>query len=69
MSEYPEHDRLRAVHGESQAQGEFLEWLTSEKGIYLGQGIAEILAEYHGIDLKKIDTEKREMLQKIREES
>lgn len=64
MSEYPEHDRLQAVHVESQAQGELLEWLRDYKGIYLD--ITTILAEYHEIDLNKIETEKRAMLAEIR---
>lgn len=64
MSEYPEHDKLKAVQADSQVQGEFLEWLMSEKGIYLGQGIEEILAEYHAIDLNKIEAEKLDILQK-----
>lgn len=34
MSEYPEHDKLHAIHERSQAIGEFLEWLNSE-GVFL----------------------------------
>lgn len=68
MSEYPEHDKMQAIKNDSQAQGEILEWLSSSKGIMLGQGISELLAEYHEIDLKKIETEKRAMLAKIRGE-
>lgn len=35
MSDYPEHDRLSTVKDQSQAIGEFLEWLAGE-GIHLG---------------------------------
>lgn len=34
MSDYPEHEKLRAVSEQSQAIGEFLEWL-ERKGIWL----------------------------------
>lgn len=30
MSDYPEHDKLKAVAAETQAAGEFLEWLQSQ---------------------------------------
>lgn len=68
MSDYPEHDKLSAVKSETQAQGEFLQWVCDEEGIYLRRSINELLAEYHEIDLDKIETEKRAMLAKIREE-
>ena len=32
MSAYPEHEKLQAVKGRSQAIGEFLEWYQSEGG-------------------------------------
>ena len=32
MSDYPEHEKLEQVQEQSQACGEFLEWLFSEKG-------------------------------------
>lgn len=35
MSEYPEHDKIRALGSDSQAAGEFLDWLLEEKGYYL----------------------------------
>jgi hypothetical protein len=40
MSDYPEHDKLRAIHEQSQAIGEFLDWLRSPvdeggKGVHL----------------------------------
>lgn len=33
-TKYPEHEKLSAVSKESQAQGEFLEWLRNEKKIH-----------------------------------
>lgn len=77
-SEYPEHDKLMAVNDDSQAVGEFLDWLGT-KGLFLAEhklfeGHSEetlvvtdrntnaLLAEYFGIDLEKIETEKRQML-------
>lgn len=33
MSEYPEHNKLDAVHEKSQACGEFVNWLDEEKGL------------------------------------
>lgn len=35
--ETPELDKMHAVHGKSQAIGEFLEWLTFEKGWTLAE--------------------------------
>lgn len=78
MNKYPEHEKLQKVKDESQAQGEFLEWLR-EQGVWLCRmdedgllyptytRIEDFLAEYHGIDLKVIEQEKREMLEEFRE--
>jgi hypothetical protein len=35
MSEYPEHDKLHAIKDESQAIGEFLDWVRQEYGANL----------------------------------
>jgi hypothetical protein len=37
-SRYPQHDKLRAVQAESQAQGEFVDWL-EEQGIFLAEWV------------------------------
>jgi hypothetical protein len=118
MSEYPEHDKLKAVIEESQAIGEFLDFGLPKQNLALyefvihdcecswcerGQGhrspmhtaeqrdtmfdknerrihdavqistwqpthrsIQKILAEYFGIDQKKIDNEKAQMLAALR---
>lgn len=75
---YPEHDKLKAVCGQSQTIGEFLEWLEYEKKLIIcehNEGfyyptfnkINDLLAEYFGIDQDKIEAEKKAMLQSIRE--
>jgi hypothetical protein len=78
MSDYPEHDKQTKVVEQTQAAGEFIEWLES-KGIFLAHHVdghnfpqpvytqlLELLAEWAGIDLKKIEAEKRQMLAAIR---
>lgn len=35
MSEYPEHDKVKALNGHNQTAGEFLDWLTDERGFTL----------------------------------
>ena len=78
-SKYPEHAKLALISDKSQAIGEFLEWLTYEKGIWLCcfdaddeffpimQRQTDLLAEFFKIDQKKIDEEKDQMLAAIRE--
>ena len=84
MSEYPEHEKLKAVQEESQAIGEFLEFggytlcehyeVNPETGSpYIDphwmparKSIQDILAEYFDIDQKKLEEEKRAMLEAIR---
>jgi hypothetical protein len=78
-SKHPECDKLLAVKERSQAIGEFLEWLTGEKGVVLatwfppgrlesgGYRIEKLLAEFFEIDLDKVEQEKRVMLEELRE--
>ncbi len=73
MSDYPEHDKLRHVKDESQAIGEFLDFGGYVLGEYIDGrlqpvhgSISRILAEYFEIDEKKIEQEKRQMLDKLR---
>ena len=73
MSDYPEHDKLHAVVEQTQAIGEFVEWLEG-KGIFLARyvegsnyprsvhGFRDLLAEWAGIDQNKLEAEKRQML-------
>lgn len=79
--EYPECERLVSVSKESQALGEFLDWLIQDKGIVLCnrtgnridnlwapqlQSIEAILAEYFHIDLERVEEERRQILEEIR---
>jgi len=80
MSQYPEHDKLKAVQEESQCIGEFLEhagytlaeWVTEPLGVGsrelmpVRKPITEVLAEYFSIDLKTLEEEKRDMLDSLR---
>ena len=76
MHDTTEHDKLQSVQEPAQTIGEFLEWLEA-RGIFLchlrGDEyyrtrciIEELLASYFGIDLDKIEDEKRAMLKDIR---
>lgn len=77
--DYPEHEKMKAIAEESQKQGDFLQWLMdhgyalcerrkSEVTPYWPtyKTISTLLALYHKIDLKKIEQEKRAMLEEIR---
>jgi hypothetical protein len=66
----PELDRLRVVQDESHIIGAFLEWL-GEKGMHVTTdsgddvyncSIEKTLADYFGIDLIKVENEKRAVL-------
>jgi hypothetical protein len=78
MSDYPEHDKLSEVADQTQAIGEFMEWLGS-KGVFLAHyidgmnfprqyntGVRDLLAEWAGIDQDKLEAEKRQMLGTLR---
>lgn len=73
---YPEHAKLKAIVDKSQVIGEFMDWL-SDKGIHLAEWgkhelfsintpIRDLLAEFFGIDQKKLDAEKDAMLEEQR---
>lgn len=76
MSDYPEHDKQREILPQSQAIGQFLEWL-GYKGYHIARyaangrlcpadvGIEEMLATYFEIDLTKLNAEKQMMLELI----
>ena len=81
MSEYPEHEKMKAVRDRSQVIGQFLEWLFREQGLAVcewregprvdawerdSRNIEQLLAAYFDIDLKKVDDEKEAMLAVIR---
>ena len=79
---YPEHQKLKAVKHESQAIGEFLEWLSENEmqickiqpGEFIRHGgyeavrdsTEQLLARFFEIDLKKISDEKDAMLEELR---
>lgn len=74
---YPEHEKLKEVQIESNACGNFLEWLV-EQEIYLAKyneqgvlrplrkSINELLEEHFGIDQKKLEEEKQAILKALR---
>lgn len=75
---YPEHDKLAAVAVETNAAYEFIQWL-GERRIVLHQlqrsnvnwcdvprSIGELLAEWKGIDMAKVEQEKRAMIAAMR---
>jgi len=73
MSDYPEHEKLKAVKDRSQAIGKFIEWLETDKRMAIchndGQGywptgtpITKLLAEHFEIDLDRLEDEKRQMM-------
>lgn len=75
---YPECEKLAEIHDKSQVIGEFLDWLNSE-GIYLCEEISEklfpirdtiefLLADFFGIDMKKVEEERQSMLDDIRKD-
>ena len=70
--EYPECEKMQKVQNESQAIGQFLDWLEEDKGVSVDyqskMTINELLADYFEIDLTKVEEEKRHMLATIRGE-
>lgn len=82
--ETPEHDKLKNVQEQSQWLGGFLEFLQrkrysicqiskdehgDERLYYVGKSIEAWLADFFEIDLKKIDAEKKAILDYIREKN
>jgi hypothetical protein len=79
IDKWPEHTKLQAVREQSQACGEFIDWL-QEHGYYLGRyndegtrlythtvpKLTDLLADHFGIDQKKLEAEKTAMLDEIR---
>jgi hypothetical protein len=78
--QYPALDKMQAVQKESQAIGEFLEWL-QDRGTSLGYWhgddyipyrygtIEDLLADYFEIDLNQVEREKRAELAELRKEA
>jgi len=69
---------MEVAHSASQAQGDFLTWLQEEKHWELCELINDrlyvpvrfqmekLLAEFHGIDLNKVEKERRALLDFLR---
>ena len=73
---YPEHEKLKEVQEQSQVIGEFLEssvyvlatWDEETGDLERADTSTErILADYFGIDLVKLEEEKRQMLTFLRQ--
>ena len=81
--QFPEHEKLTKVSNQSQAIGEFVEWMLNVKGYHIaeyredeyretvmwdvGRPITDLLAEFYGIDLEVLEDEKLQMLEQQRE--
>lgn len=79
MSNFPEHDKLSAVADQSQAIGEFVDWMAEhhDAGFKVwaednygyrpvGISIHKLLAEFFEIDDLALENEKRAMLEQLR---
>lgn len=79
MSNYPEHDKLKALAGANQTVGDFIGWLEeqglelarwNEAGTYClpaNKPREELLAEFFGINRSALEAEKLAMLGSLRE--
>jgi hypothetical protein len=76
---YPEHEKLKLISKESQVIGKFLEDMQIDGGWnlmrydeqsddyeYMRGSINQLLAKYFGIDEKKLEEEKRDILEECR---
>lgn len=70
MSNYPEHEKLKAISKESQTCGEFLEWAEGKSYIIRNwrkrASLTTMLAQYFEIDEEKLAAEKDAMLEEQR---
>jgi hypothetical protein len=80
MSDYPEHDKLRAISDQSQACYDFLEWLEDLHGARLCHvppgmhstyfplnfSMRKLLADFFDIDQDRLEAERRAMLDELR---
>ena len=75
---YPQHEKIKALGERRNTVQEFLDWL-DEQGIRLaesagtgelcciGDSKEKVMARFFGIDLNKLELEKRAMLDSLRE--
>ena len=77
MAQYPEHEKLKALEGKNDVIGAFIEWMQDEKGWTITEtwpegyypvrrSIPDIIADYFGIDRDKLEAEKSQMLEELR---
>jgi len=68
-SQYPECEKMAAVRDKSQECGMFLDWLEENEYVEVEthKSREELLAEFYDIDLRKVEEERRVMLDAIRD--
>jgi len=76
MSEYPECEKLKAISDKSNTIGRFLDSQTQyvlcqwddkhERYRPVHESLEQILAKYFDIDMEKVETERRAMLEALR---
>jgi DNA polymerase III epsilon subunit-like protein len=76
VSQYPEHEKLKALNGANQIVGNFIEWLYEQHidlakwdgdSLYpINKSRDDLLAEHFGIDRNVLEQEKQAMLDEIR---
>lgn len=75
MSDYPECEKLKAISDKSNAIGQFLDesdytlckWDEKHERYWpVHESIEQILAKYFDIDMEKVETERRAMLENLR---
>lgn len=74
---YPEHEQLALVQSRSQAVGDFIEWLGQnqmaictwidrrDEWVAVGMGRDKLLALHFGIDLDRLEAEKRDIIARM----
>jgi len=78
---YPEHEKLQKIQDKSQTIGEFLDWLGYEHEYFIceksgkyqewypiSQNHQKLLAQYFDINLDKLEQEKKQMLEALKNE-
>lgn len=80
-NQYPECEKMAKVKDKSQIIGEFIDWIIETQKFIVcvdsGYGgyypvnitIEELLAKFFGIDLNKVEEERRQMLDEIRKKN
>lgn len=74
MSKYPECDKWGGVADEASVIEDFASWLSDEKGIHFcetgefgfypcGTAVSSLIYEYYEIDVNKLESERRAILQ------